>query len=224
MVYSKNNQRRKNMGEKGVALTDPKIINRLLKRFHNVSLGGMDRINIEENCLGTWNVVGWLEADSILGTVLAEEVQWGKPQLFNPDLGEFNAINYINYRQIEILELQPMAIAPSSEPPWEGQEWDIRKQLLGGAVIAMGEGRGLIHNIYLVKNNSTILEYDKLLFQLWNILEGLVKDHNVFEVFTPGMPLNKDTSWADIVDHNNFLKSNGYKAYPQDRCYFTKSL
>jgi hypothetical protein len=192
------------------SLTDPEVISRLLVRHHKTQFNAGERVDFKHDWPKTWKVIGLIESDEVLLTVLADHSQ----QLPANSGGWKSSVN------IQCMEFIP---CPSYHQRSGSTAWTIQQYLNGKAQIYIGNGLGWIHEPQIEVNKATEFEHDPLMFQFLNILENYLHLREVCRVFTEGLPV-----WGNdgikIVNYNNLLKAKGYVPYPEDKLYLYKNL
>jgi hypothetical protein len=141
------------------SLTDPDVIARLVRRHNTIQFNPGERVDFKQDWPKTSKVIGWIEGDEVLLTVLVDSDQL---LLGSPD-GWQSCVN------ITCAEFIP---SPSYNQNSCSTAWTINQYLIGKAKIHLANQTGWIREPQIEVNQKTEFELYPLMFQFLNILES----------------------------------------------------
>jgi hypothetical protein len=172
--------------------------------------------------------LGFLEADSFLGCLMAYEVEESVPiQDHFVFLSREDNLRIDHYRHIRPVEFWPQPIIgvtfdnESTGRTTGTHRVEVMLKESGNVQLWWGQEIAVIWEAYLGDGLRPVFdhrpqqfqEFEALMNQMWNSIEQYLQDQGVKQIYTDAADPEFDPEWFRC-----FLIRRGYNLYPQQRC------
>lgn len=203
--------------KEGPIAQDPALLERLYKRFTYLQDLPCE---LRGCCIDEAVSLGFLEADSFLGCLMAYEVEENRPDKDHfVFLSASDNLKIDCYRHIRPVEFWPqpiigVAFASESTGRTTGtHRVEVMLQNAGNIQLWWGNDIAVIWEAYLGDRPQQLQEFEALMNQVWSCIEQYLQAQGIKQLFTDAADPEFDSKW-----YRDFLVRRGYHLYQQDRC------